>query len=663
MSSLDRNIGIDFGTSTSVLCYLDHRNGRPDSHEPHFVKWGEGKTHLLPSLIYEVPGRKPLFGRNAKDASRKEQGRGGLVRDFKMDLLVADRRELAVKRMSVFFSYMREQYEAQRVLRIGTSVNEHTFVSFPAKWPAPLRQLTVQAARDAGFVNVQGIDEPTAAMQFFLTYETSEIKALRSSRVIVAGKPLVALLIDMGAGTTDLVLFRTTPGEAKGHEVLRTWPQAGGPNFGGRDIDARLRAYIVDYLKGILAHSDNIEEEVADYAYQIIAHKEEDVSPYLLDDRVVEYCSVIKDFQRNNKYRKDAKPYFVDRRTFGNSLNGDLRTFVDLVNGLLDDARTHGMIEGHGDVDVVLLTGGHSKWYFVPEMLRGQWVPGLPGRPVDGSGIHLPKIMADPRRVVTNPDPQAIVAQGLTLTGLNGIDIVKRAANNLWYVVAVGDSQTNVPVLTHGEMLPYDTTLHQRIPLRRDVAATTLHASVVPVSGPTVERGDRYANHPIKCDISTFHVLDQKTRDIASAARDRVADKVYKGLEGVSVKLGYMSEGIERVGAQFKASDGKLKAASPWIGSLGALIRQLMGLLNLGAKRIKDETEKIAREKTDIKEDQVDLILKVNVDMNERVRYIGALDLVSAAQWWMFWYNQDEEPTEADEQAMWEEIKDRRKSR
>jgi hypothetical protein len=662
MSSLDRNIGIDFGTSTTVLCYLDHRNGRPDSHEPHFVKWGDGKTNLLPSLIYEVPRGKPLFGRNASDASKKDPQRGALVRDFKMDLLLPEKRKSAVARMSLFFSYIYKQYDAQRFLRTGTSMKEHTFVSFPAKWPAPLRDLTVRAARDAGFPKVQGIDEPTAAMQFFLTYETSEIKALRKSHVVVSGQPLVALLIDMGAGTTDFVLFRTTPGEAAGHEVLSTWPQADGANFGGRDVDARLRAYITDYLKGIMIHPDKVEEEIKSYDDQIIAHKEEDVSPYLRDDRVVDYCAVIKDIQKYIEWRKDAEAYFVDRRTFGKSLNEDLKTFVDLVNGLLDDARTHGMIKGHGDVDLVLLTGGNSNWYFVPKMLRGEWVPGLAGGPNDGSGIHLPKIMADPRRVVMSPNPQEIVAQGLTLTGLNGIDIVKRAANNLWYEVAIEGSQALIHVVKRGQTLPIEAEHHQRIPLQRKVAATTIDAFVVPVAGPTIEQGDRYANHPIKCNISSLTILGGKASVFRRKTRNRVGNNVFKGLEGVSVKLGYMSEGIEKVGAQFEASDGGLKPVGLWFKRIVVLLNRLKRALKMGAETVKAHTDKVAREETDIKEDQVDLILKVNVDKNEEIRYVGAFDLLSANQWWMFWRNR-EEPDKDEEQALWAEIKSRRKSR
>jgi molecular chaperone DnaK (HSP70) len=670
MSNLERNIGIDFGTSTTVVCYLDLREGRPESNEPLFVNWGERETNLLPSLIYEPRGGKPVFGRNAKDAHRnagdaktEAPRRGTLVQNLKMDLVVPEKREIAEKKMAQFFAYLFGRYQDQRFLRSGTRINEQTFVSFPAKWSPPLRELTVRVAQNAGFPNVKGIDEPTAAMQFFLTYETSEIKALRDGGVIVSGQPLVALLIDMGAGTTDFVLFRTTPDEVKGHEVLSTWPQANGANFGGRDVDARLRAYITNYLKRNMIEPEQAEEQVAFFRDEIITHKEDDVSPYLREDRVVDHCAVITTLRQFNLLRADRESYRVDRRTFGSLLRADLQSFVDLVNGLLDDAQNNRMITDSGDIDLVLLTGGNSKWYFVDEMLSGQWVPGLAGAPEDGSGIHLPKIKADPRRIVRSEKPQEIVAQGLTLTGLNGIDIVKRAVNNLWYEVAVGGSKAHLlHVVKRGQTLPNDVTLHQRIPLQRRVAATTIDASVVPLVGPTIQQGHRYAQHAIQCNIASMNILDDRIGVMAREAGIRLGANLSEGLDAASTQVGYLSDRIDKAADKLVASKNSRKSAAMLFKRFAVLLAWLKGSFRIGAKKVKDHTEKIAQERSEVKEDQVDVILKVHVDENERIQYIVALDILSAGQWGMFWHNQDE-PNKAEEQLLRAEIKNWRQSR
>ena len=658
MTILDRNIGIDFGTSTTVLCYLDHREGRPDSIEPHFVKWGDLQTTLLPSLIFDTPGGKPLFGCDALDASKKESRRGSLVRNFKMDLLVAEKREQAVEKMVSFFSYLRQQYVARRLRTPGVILKEHTFVSFPAKWPEPLRKLTIEAAGKAGFPDVQGVDEPTAAMQFFLSQETSDLETLRERDVITWGLPLVALLIDMGAGTTDFVLFRTTLGATNGHELLSTWPQIDGANFGGREIDARLGAYLTAYLKANLIDPGEAEAETARWKSEIILHKERDISAILLQDGIVDHCAPIATLRHYKALRTDSEAYSVDRESFGKLLNGDLQTFADLVNGVLDDARTNGIIQGNGDVDLVLLTGGHSQWYFVPEMLRGKWVPGLPGAPESGSGIHLPKIMAEPGRVVTSLIPQEIVARGLARTGLEEIDIVKRAANNLWYEVAVGGCKVHLRVVKRGEILPYDATHHQRIPLQRKVTDTIIDACVVPVAGPTIEQGDRYSNHPIECKISKMTLGVDRSRIIAQAAGIQVGSNVSKGLAGISKAVGSLSQGIANFRARSEAPEGRLKT---WGRKLVPVLDQFQDKLIAGAEKIKNQTDRIAQAETDVKEDQVDLILKVHVDKNEKIRYVGGLDLLSAGQWWLFWYNQDE-PSEHEQRALWAEIKSRRQS-
>ena len=92
--------------------------------------------------------------------------------------------------------------------------------------------------------------------------------------------------------------------------------------------------------------------------------------------------------------------YSIDRDIFEGFAADYLRQFPELVNGCMSAAGLSG-----DDVDLVILTGGHSQWYFVREMLSGK---------LNRFGeIALRKIQADPERIIPITLPQETVALGL----------------------------------------------------------------------------------------------------------------------------------------------------------------------------------------------------------------------------------------------------------
>jgi hypothetical protein len=520
MSSYERNIGIDFGTSTTVLCYLDHADGRPRS-DSGFLTFEDGRP-LMESVVYEPSPGSALFGLRARRAAESDQKLDALVSQFKMELLFEEKRTAAEKRMRQLFAYLHEQYEAKRSVMHGDTVRERTFVSYPAKWPQPLREATLDAARCAGFSEVQGMDEPSAAMQFFLYRELGELRTLFRENVVTPGQPILVLLIDLGAGTTDIVLYKTTPGRSEGHKILNIWPPVEGANFGGRDIDALLGSYITDYIEANLNPNVPINsiETPSERLSEIVAHKELVISPKLGEKAVVDRFGYLERFTRRlHILREDAPPYRMDRERFGQLAADHFRTFVELTNGIISDATEQNKIEGADEVDLVVLTGGHSKWYFIREMLCGKWIPGLAGGPSSGSGINLRKIAADPRRCLTDPDPQTIVARGLVLTNMmlddKPIIIDKCAANSLWYELAINSDQGaerrwNTMVVERNAGLPIQRRVFARLKFDRPLLNSrdcTIVARLVPVVGKTLESGARFAAHPLPSTIRPGMIL------------------------------------------------------------------------------------------------------------------------------------------------------------
>lgn len=495
---LTRYIGIDFGTSTSVVSFKDYRDGAPAAaEEPKLVVF-EGNHPTVPTLVFTDAEGRRQFGY----AAERQAGRSprSLAANFKMDLVSDDpaRRDRAAELLREFFRYLYRTYQAQRVVPPGAELEERTLVSYPAKWPDQVRAVTLQAAREAGFPNVSGMDEPSAALQYLLTMEGRQLAQLVRNEILAENAPLTALLVDMGAGTTDLVLYRFLPGAAEGHEVLATWPPVNSPlTFGGREVDDRLSRH----LRELLTRDPDFDLrrlEPAWLARQCTPWKELEISPQLAADRAVHGPPEALILSWNGEFPP------LDRTAFGEILADYLPAFPTLVNELLEHAVARGKISGGEEVDLVILTGGHSQWYFVQEILRGLWVPGLPGSPETGSGVRLPKIQAQPERVLTTPLPQQTVARGLALAGMP-VRIRTVLTNGIWLELSLGLSRIEpFAVGQMGDSLPLEREFRKRLKFDYQPGKPILLGCTAYV-GDTVETAVRF--EPVQVRLGQFPLL------------------------------------------------------------------------------------------------------------------------------------------------------------
>jgi DNA-directed RNA polymerase subunit RPC12/RpoP len=350
------------------------------------VQFG-GTNNSVPTLVCHAQEYgDEYFGHQAEANSAQ----GELFSNFKLDLVSDDPvvRERALKLTRQFFGYLYRQYDDQRT-HFPTCEKETTYVSYPVKWPSELAEEMLKIATDAGFLNVVGIDEASAAIHAVSILQEETLQRLGEGTFNV-------LLIDMGAGTTDLAFCRYTAGR-KTVEIVNTWPKAGGDAlFGGREIDTVLWEYVKEYLKKC-----GVSELRNEYLYlpPCKTWKEQVVSPKLNEDNPVTHCTVGMSIL---SVMGEAKPFdVIDRTVFGDILGGYLRQFPELVNGILNN--TPGF--SHADVDLVVLAGGHSQWYFANEILSGKLTA--------FGEVDLPKIKADPWRIVKLSLPHETVALGM----------------------------------------------------------------------------------------------------------------------------------------------------------------------------------------------------------------------------------------------------------
>jgi len=398
--AVERIIGVDFGTSTSVIRVKRYENGNPigEKLETKEVVFG-GNGAMVPTLIMKKDDDASVsyFGYEAQQKKKKFTN----FHSFKMNLESTDSALQAQAKLLTeeFFCYMAKQYKTQSEGgHLGNPDDkERTIISYPVKWSEETKNFMLETAKKVGFPNVTGMDEAQAAIQAVIVMSTDH---LQKHGLLKNGEGANILLIDMGAGTTDLVLARYVPGENAKTEVLNTWPKSGDIQFGGREIDNLLQNFFREML----------DEDDAEVIFRRIGSdkfkswKEKTVSPALQkrdsvsDFEVLDSCVEMMGV--------DLDEYCLDRTAFEKCLADYLKQFPELVDGCLQNVGMSG-----SDVDLVVVTGGHSQWYFVNDMLTGKM-------PQFGN-LDLPKIRENPARIVPISRPQETVALGLAYSGIH----------------------------------------------------------------------------------------------------------------------------------------------------------------------------------------------------------------------------------------------------
>src|SRR5688572_29510776 len=252
------NIGIDLGTTNSAIAYIDPReaeeadfppihiqhvpqNVRPGSVEPQrtlpsFLFLGDDATY---SGIYAreqgalVPTRSvhsakswlsnPDVDRTAKILPWDAQEGGRILSPV----------EVSAK----YIAHMREAWEGQH----GAPVAEQRIVlTVPASFDEEARELTVEAAKQAGIENLTLLEEPAAAFYSWIANHLAQ-----SQKTLFDGQ--VVLVCDVGGGTSDFTLIRVNR-EGDRVEFTRT---AVGRHLllGGDNLDLTLTWLVESKLK------------------------------------------------------------------------------------------------------------------------------------------------------------------------------------------------------------------------------------------------------------------------------------------------------------------------------------------------------------------------------------------------------------------------------
>ena len=268
-------IGIDLGTTNSALAYAEIR---PDADPfapanvqllaiPQLVNPGEVREeNLLPSFLY-LPGssdfpagtmalpwddaRSFVVGRLAQKRGVENVGR--LVSSAKSWLshsgvdrtspLLPFRAPEGVDKISPveasrrYLEHLRDAWNAQ--MPDAPFAKQHVLVTVPASFDAVARELTLEAAKLAGYQNITLLEEPQAAF-----YAWIERHPDWRERVQVGDLILVA---DIGGGTTDFTLIAVT--ESSGELSLNRVAVGEHILLGGDNMDLALARLLQQKLE------------------------------------------------------------------------------------------------------------------------------------------------------------------------------------------------------------------------------------------------------------------------------------------------------------------------------------------------------------------------------------------------------------------------------
>jgi hypothetical protein len=212
------NVGIDLGTTNSALAYIDPQEAADADFPPiHFLPIEQqidanhtGTLRTLPSFLYLSD--PPVVGAYARDQgalvptksvhsakswlSNSEADRTAKILPW--DSQEEGRVLSPVEVSTRYIAHLRDSWERSKGSPLAA---QQVVLTVPASFDEEARELTVEAARDAGVENLTLLEEPAAA---FYAWIASHLA--RSNKELFDGQ--IVLVCDVGGGTSDFTLVR-----------------------------------------------------------------------------------------------------------------------------------------------------------------------------------------------------------------------------------------------------------------------------------------------------------------------------------------------------------------------------------------------------------------------------------------------------------------------
>lgn len=380
-------LAIDFGTTTTVVCGDLQGTGNP-----MFIK--DENSSLIPSLIYVKDDGTRYYGKRAEIEQERGLSHGYAVENFKIGLLANDNDKYKEYVKDFLKNHIYKLYEQQKI-----DFPQHRDViiriSHPSKWSNELIQFMIEAVKYAGFAGkVETVAEPLAISTYsLLSYQED----LKNKKMLKYYTEYICLICDMGGGTTDVVLCKASidgNGRCRINDP-KTYPkQKSKINCGGSEMDIILKDYVLEKLPENLRKIFSIHNAKL-WKEQYVSKDLEANKISETPSRIMSIMSVIPEYQDRSDLSDICS---IDRKRYHEISSDYWSELVELVDNSVSDYCTLYDVKP-SNVDFLILTGGHSQWYCISELLL--------------SRLPLTAIKNEPTRILKCPNPNETVARGL----------------------------------------------------------------------------------------------------------------------------------------------------------------------------------------------------------------------------------------------------------
>ena len=273
---MGKTVGIDLGTTFSLVAYIDAATGRPQCISG---PWGSPlcpsvvSLHQNGKIVVGEPARRLLLTQPERSiySVKRLMGRG--VDDVRDELKIfpfrIDGNSRGVIRVRLGEKYFTPPEISSFILRELKSWAEKFFndtvdravITVPAYFNDAQRQATKDAGRLAGLEVLRLVNEPTAAALAYGLHKQ------RRGRVAV---------YDFGGGTFDISILKLiSSGEGDIYQVLST---NGDTHLGGDDIDNALTALVSAEIFARFNFAVGKDPEAAQKLRKIVIHAKHELS-------------------------------------------------------------------------------------------------------------------------------------------------------------------------------------------------------------------------------------------------------------------------------------------------------------------------------------------------------------------------------------------------
>lgn len=328
---MGRAVGIDFGTTNSVICILE-------GGEPVVVPNQRGER-LTPSVVSFGKDGELLVGTTAKNQAviNYERTISSVKRKLGQDfrIRIDDAEYTAVQIASFVIGKLKECGEEY----IGQPI-DRAIITVPAYFNDGQRNAVKRAGELAGLEVLRLINEPTAAA---LAYG------------LPRNKEGMILVFDLGGGTFDVSILDVS---AEVYEVVAT---RGNNKLGGDDFDACLVQHICKHY---------YEQHRIDLRQDRMALQKVKDSAEALKKELSESASATANIPFISADESGPKhlEITVTRQQFENLIRGYLDEISELVDATLDDAGLDA-----SEIDAVVLVGGSTRIPIVQRLLEDRF--------------------------------------------------------------------------------------------------------------------------------------------------------------------------------------------------------------------------------------------------------------------------------------------------